>query len=81
MYRHQIVLNTFLIITYVIYTRPYVVSHCTACKYQKAGSGQAAASPPPVNPNGFRRPGCAGVRRSNFRSGQVQYKMGFDFHC
>ena len=37
--------------------------------------------PPPVNPNGFRRPGCAGVRRSNFRSGQVQYKMGFDFHC
>jgi hypothetical protein len=26
---------------------------------------------PPVNPNGFRRPGCAGVRRSNFRSGQV----------
>ena len=36
---------------------------------------------PPVNPNGFRRLGCAGVRRSNFRSGQVQYKMGFDFHC
>jgi hypothetical protein len=36
---------------------------------------------PPVNPNGFRRPGCAAVRRSNFRSGQVQYKMGFDFHC
>ena len=27
------------------------------------------------------RPGCAGVRRSNFRSGQVQYKMDFDFHC
>ena len=36
---------------------------------------------PPVNSTCFRRPGCAGVRRNNFRSGQVQYKMGFDFHC
>jgi hypothetical protein len=30
----------------MIYTQQYVVSHCTACEYQKAGSGQAASSPP-----------------------------------